>query len=179
MSIVRALGYPNRVVALLAPLLSPVVGAFATWLAAKWPDVPRDSLNEIFMTVTIIAIVPALQFIHGRLKWDLQQDQNQMMGANRSRIAAALPEEFAALGIEAPASDVPAPDTEAVGDTDLDLGEAGLGDDGFADDEEDAADDVVGEDDFEDDDFADEDDDFADEDEDLDAVPQQPTIAGG
>jgi hypothetical protein len=174
-SIVRALGYPNRIVALLAPLLSPIVGAFAAWLASKWPSIPEDSLNEIFLAASIIAIAPALQFIHGRLKWDLQQDQHQALGEGRSQIAPASADMFAALGIEAPVDDVPAPDTEATADAlDGSIDDLGFDDDVLADDEEDAADDVVAE---EDDEFVDDLDSDLD-DEDLDVLPAPTTTSG-
>jgi hypothetical protein len=105
MSILRAFGYPNRVIAILAPVLAPVVGAFSSWLASKWPDIPKSDLNEIFLAGAIVAVAPALQFMHGQLKWDLQQDGKAQAtdGATTTGLATPDADEFADLGIEPPA----------------------------------------------------------------------------
>ena len=103
MSILRSLGYPNRVVALLTPILTPLAGWFATFVADRVPGIPKDALNEIFIAGSLVALAPALQFLHGRLKWDLQQDEKETVS-----LAAAGPapsaDEFAALGIAPPAA---------------------------------------------------------------------------
>ena len=117
MSILRAFGYPNRVIAILAPILAPLVGAFSSWLASKWPDIPKSDLNEIFLAGAIVAVAPALQFMHGQLKWDLQQDSKpDAAGAPATETGLATPDadEFADLGIEPPS-----PDGEAVADDDV------------------------------------------------------------
>jgi hypothetical protein len=113
-SILRAFGYPNRVIAVLAPILAPLVGAFSSWLASKWPDIPKSDLNEIFLAGAIVAVAPALQFMHGQLKWDLQQDTKQDAGAGAGAVATPDADQFADLGIEPPS-----PDGEAVSDDDV------------------------------------------------------------
>jgi hypothetical protein len=115
-SILRSLGYPNRVVALLTPILSPLAGWLATVIADRVPGIPKSALNEIFIAGSVLALAPALQFLQGRLKWDLQQDQKATALAPAVG-AAPSADQFAALGIAAPGDAVAAPATEAFDDT--------------------------------------------------------------
>jgi hypothetical protein len=99
------LGYPNRVIAILAPILAPVVGAFSSWLASKWPDIPKSDLNTVYLAGAIVAVAPALQFMHGQLKWDIQQDTKQEVEDVAGAVVTPDADQFADLGIEPPASD--------------------------------------------------------------------------
>jgi hypothetical protein len=111
-SILKSLGYPNRVVSILTPILAPLGGWFATAIAKAVPGIPESSLNEIFIGGVALVLAPAAQFIYGRMKWDLQQNQLQALGAGRSQIAPPAADEFAALGLAQPAVAVPEPESE-------------------------------------------------------------------
>jgi hypothetical protein len=143
-SILRSLGYPNRVVALLTPIVAPLAGLFASFLADRVPGIPKDALNEIFIAGAILVLAPALQFMHGRLKWDLQQDQHQALALATAGAPAAVPtdEQFAEIGIAPPAEEMPA-DEDADEDLDLAVDEAGEADE--TDDGEDASSDILAE----------------------------------
>jgi hypothetical protein len=129
-SILRSLGYPNRVVALLTPVLTPLAGWFASFIADRVPGIPKDALNEIFIAGSLVALAPALQFLHGRLKWDLQQDEKETLALAAAGTSPST-DEFAALGITAPAA-APVAAEDA-------------GDDFSFDDEEDASTDILDE----------------------------------
>ena len=63
---------PNRVVALTAPLIAPLAGAFAAWLSHSFPglEVPEDAVEEVFLGVAALVFGLAFQFNHNRYKWD-------------------------------------------------------------------------------------------------------------
>jgi hypothetical protein len=64
---------PNRIVALLTPLVfAPLAGVAATWAAENLPGVtvPRESIEEIFIAGALIALAPAAQWLHGWQKWE-------------------------------------------------------------------------------------------------------------
>ena len=63
---------PNRVVALAAPLIAPLAGAFAAWLSHSFPglQVPEDAVEEVFLGVAALVFGLAFQFNHNRYKWD-------------------------------------------------------------------------------------------------------------
>jgi hypothetical protein len=63
---------PNRVVALAAPLIAPLAGAFAAWLSHSFPglEVPEDAVEEVFLGVAALVFGLAFQFNHNRYKWD-------------------------------------------------------------------------------------------------------------
>ncbi len=64
---------PNRIVALLTPLVfAPLAGVAATWAAENLPGVtvPRESFEEIFIAGALIALAPAAQWLHGWQKWE-------------------------------------------------------------------------------------------------------------
>jgi hypothetical protein len=67
---------PNRVVALLTPLVfAPLAGAVAAWLAKHFPaiGVSKDDLQEVFIGGALIALAPALQWLHGWQKFEARQ----------------------------------------------------------------------------------------------------------
>ena len=63
---------PNRVVALAAPLIAPLAGAFAAWLSRSFPglEVPEDAVEEVFLGIAALVFGLAFQFNHNRYKWD-------------------------------------------------------------------------------------------------------------
>ena len=64
---------PNRIVALLTPLVfAPLAGVAATWAAENLPGVtiPRESFEEIFIAGALIALAPAAQWLHGWQKYE-------------------------------------------------------------------------------------------------------------
>jgi hypothetical protein len=109
--ILRAFGYPNRVVAILAPLLAPLVAWGATALAEKIPGLPKEALEEIFLAVVVAVIAPALQFIQNRAKWDMEQARTAG-GRAISQIPPAGADAFQELGLEAEDGELPAPEGE-------------------------------------------------------------------
>lgn len=70
---------PNRVVALLTPLLAPVAGAVTKWLAENAPgvDLSRDDLTSVFIAGALFALAPALQWLHGWQKFEARNDAIQ------------------------------------------------------------------------------------------------------
>jgi hypothetical protein len=109
---------PNRIVAVLTPLVfAPLAGACAAWLAKHFPGikVSQNDLQSIFIAAAVIALAPALQWLHGWQKYEARQDEHE--------------HEIAMLGAGTAAPQALAPQT--------DLGDLGdleaLGDDDFAD----------------------------------------------
>lgn len=67
---------PNRIVAFCTPLVfAPAAGAIAAWLAQHFPgiDVPSSALEEIFIAGALIALAPALQWLHGWQKYEARE----------------------------------------------------------------------------------------------------------
>jgi hypothetical protein len=148
-------------VAIVTPILAPLAGWFATFIADRVPGIPKSALNEIFIAGSVVAFAPAIQFVQGRLKWDLQQDQKATLAAAATGVAPAA-DEFAALGIA-----MPVPATELDDDP-----EALDAEDDFAfddEDDEEASSDIL-----------DEVGGLLDDEEELDGLPEpQTTPAGG
>ena len=66
----------NRTVALLTPLVfAPLAGFASTWAAEHLPgvDVPPDQLEQIFIAGALIALAPALQWMHGWQKYEARR----------------------------------------------------------------------------------------------------------
>jgi hypothetical protein len=67
---------PNRVVAVLTPLIfAPLAGAAAAWLAEHFPGFQVDpkALEEIFIAGALIALAPAIQWLHGWQKYEARE----------------------------------------------------------------------------------------------------------
>jgi hypothetical protein len=67
---------PNRVVAVVTPLLfAPLAGAVAAWLAEHFPgfQVDQKALEEIFIAGALIALAPAIQWLHGWQKFEARE----------------------------------------------------------------------------------------------------------
>ena len=121
---------PNRIVALLTPLVfAPLAGACAAWLAENFPGVEVDqgSLEQIFIAGALIALAPAVQWLHGWQKHEARQAELQRDVALASAAAAPL----APAPVEADEEDF-----EDEGDFEEPEDEAdALGEEEFADDE--------------------------------------------
>ena len=71
---------PNRVVAVLTPLVfAPLAGAAAAWLATHFPTlgVSKDDLQAVFIGGALIALAPALQWLHGWQKYEARQAETE------------------------------------------------------------------------------------------------------
>jgi hypothetical protein len=69
----------NRVVAILTPLVfAPLAGTCAAWLAEHFPgvDIPAAQLQEVFIAGALIALAPALQWLHGWQKHEARQAEH-------------------------------------------------------------------------------------------------------
>ena len=68
---------PNRIVAFLTPLVfAPLAGVISTWAAENLPgvNVPATAVEEIFIAGALIALAPAVQWLHGWQKWEQRRD---------------------------------------------------------------------------------------------------------
>lgn len=77
MSISRESFTPNRVIAVLTPLVfAPLAGIVATWLAQHFPglNLGKDSLEQVFAVGALAALAPAAQWLHGWQKFEARQD---------------------------------------------------------------------------------------------------------
>ncbi len=67
---------PNRIVAILTPLVfAPAAGGIAAWLAEHFPgtEIDPDRLTEIFIAGALIALAPAIQWLHGWQKYEARE----------------------------------------------------------------------------------------------------------
>jgi hypothetical protein len=67
---------PNRIVAILTPLVfAPAAGGVAAWLAENFPgtEIDPDRLTEIFIAGALIALAPAIQWLHGWQKYEARE----------------------------------------------------------------------------------------------------------
>lgn len=67
---------PNRIVALLTPLVfAPLAGAVSSWLAQHFPgvNVSESDLQAIFIGGALIALAPAVQWLHGWQKYEARE----------------------------------------------------------------------------------------------------------
>jgi hypothetical protein len=92
---------PNRIVALLTPLVfAPLAGACATWLAKNFPGIKvnQNDLQSIFIAGALIALAPAVQWLHGWQKYEARQAEAEQAVevANAAGAAAAIQPEPAA-----------------------------------------------------------------------------------
>jgi hypothetical protein len=67
----------NRIVALLTPLVfAPLAGVISTWAAENLPgvNIPAGEVEKIFIAGALIALAPAVQWLHGWQKWEARKD---------------------------------------------------------------------------------------------------------
>lgn len=130
----------NRVVLLLTPLVAPVAGFVAAWLAKNLPGVEIDEkqLNEIFLAGLGIAFAGSAHWLHGYQKHEARE-------AEAARQADAASD--AELEVAAEDRSVIAPELEeGLDDDDADLLDAAADPllDDELDEDEDLALDAVG-----------------------------------
>ena len=100
---------PNRVVALAAPLIAPLAGAFAAWLSHSFPglEVPADAVEEVFLGVAALVFGLAFQFNHNRYKWDELLERQSVETAPATDPLIDAPQDDAAAEDEFPVFDEP------------------------------------------------------------------------
>jgi hypothetical protein len=82
----------NRIVALLTPLVfAPLAGVVSTWAADNLPGVnlSPDKVEEVFIAGALIALAPAVQWLHGWQKYEERQDAAIAAANAATSIAAA------------------------------------------------------------------------------------------
>jgi hypothetical protein len=88
---------PNRIVAFLTPLVfAPLAGVISTWAAENLPgvNVPSSAVEEIFIAGALIALAPAVQWLHGWQKYEQRREADLAVAAatlTAPTVAAALP----------------------------------------------------------------------------------------
>src|SRR5690349_18228655 len=84
---------PNRVVAVLTPLVfAPLAGAVSAWLARHAPGitVQKDDVQAVFIGGALIALAPALQWLHGWQKYEAREaDKEEAVEVATVQTAAA------------------------------------------------------------------------------------------
>jgi hypothetical protein len=83
---------PNRIVAVLTPLVfAPAAGAVAAWVAKHAPgvDLSADELTNIFIAGALIALAPAVQWLHGWQKYEARQAETESAVEVATAVAAA------------------------------------------------------------------------------------------
>lgn len=88
---------PNRIVAFLTPVLfAPLAGAISAWVAENAPgvDLSQERLTSIFIAGAVVALAPALQWLHGWQKFEEREAQAErdVELANSTAAAATLAE---------------------------------------------------------------------------------------
>ena len=84
---------PNRIVALLTPLVfAPAAGAVSAWLATHFPgvDVSQSDIQAIFIGGALIALAPAVQWLHGWQKYEAREADAEHAVELANAQAAAL-----------------------------------------------------------------------------------------
>ena len=88
---------PNRIVAFLTPLVfAPLAGAISAWVADNAPgvDLSQERLTNIFIAGALVALAPALQWLHGWQKYEEREAkaEHEVQVAGSAAAAAALVE---------------------------------------------------------------------------------------
>jgi hypothetical protein len=102
---------PNRIVALLTPLVfAPLAGTAATLAAKYFPgtDIPASSFEEIFIAGALIALAKSAQWTQGWQKYEAREAERESTAESldtREAAIAAREAEFAAAGYEEPYAD--------------------------------------------------------------------------
>lgn len=96
---------PNRIVAFLTPLVfAPLAGAIAAWVAENFPGVELspERLTNIFIAGALIALAPALQWLHGWQKYEQRVADAQQSAdmASAAAMATGLASTESAAAIE-------------------------------------------------------------------------------
>ena len=147
---------PNRIVAFLTPLVfAPLAGGIAAWVAENAPgvDLSQERLTNVFIAGAVVALAPALQWLHGWQKHEEREAvaQQAVELANIEAAAATVAQE-------------PAGDAVVAEETDTD--------------EDEALDALEALDDFESAEEPDEEDEFEDSEDPLIGEEEEPARAG-
>ena len=72
---------PNRIVAVLTPLFSALAAGICTWVAKHVPGVQlsQEDLTSVFIAGALVALAPALQWLHGWQKWEARHDEAEQL----------------------------------------------------------------------------------------------------
>src|SRR4051812_19997196 len=110
---------PNRIVALLTPVIAIAAGAAASWLADNVGiDVSQGELQTVFVAGLLAVLAPAAQWLHGFQKYERHQQDL----------------DHDALQADAEAATRASAVTGAAGDGDYGDEDDGYEDDGYEDD---------------------------------------------
>jgi hypothetical protein len=100
---------PGRVVALATPIVAPLAGALAVWLAELGFDVDQNQLTAIFIAGATIAFGKAALWLKGWQDWEKRQDLGLAALSSDARVEESLaprsiaaPEGAVAVSVEAP-----------------------------------------------------------------------------
>lgn len=96
---------PNRIVALLTPVLAVAAGAASTWLAdnVSGLEIEAGQLEAIFVAGLAAVLAPAAQFLHGGQKYERHEQELEREALEADREAAeqvALDDAYAAGGAD-------------------------------------------------------------------------------
>src|SRR4051794_35489578 len=95
---------PNRIVAVLTPLVfAPAAGAVSAWVAKHAPgvDLSTQELTNIFIAGALVALAPAVQWLHGWQKYEQREAETERAVA----VAAAVPAPAYEAAEDEPADD--------------------------------------------------------------------------
>ena len=80
---------PNRMVALLTPVVALAAGGAATWLAENLGvDVQAEEVQAIFVAALVAVLAPAAQWLHGSQKFERQQSELEQLALQADTKAA-------------------------------------------------------------------------------------------
>lgn len=113
---------PNRMVALLTPVVAVAAGAAATWLTEAGLDVSATEIQAVFVAGLVAVLAPAAQWLYGSQKYERHQSEleQQALAADTKAAEQTAEAEMNAAGYYEDDDDGYADDDE---------------DDGFADDD--------------------------------------------
>jgi hypothetical protein len=80
---------PNRIVALLTPVVAVAAGGAATWLAEMGLDVDAEELQAVFIAVVAAVLAPAGQWLYGSQKFERHQEELERKALEADTEAAA------------------------------------------------------------------------------------------
>ena len=80
---------PNRMVALLTPVVALAAGGIATWLADNLGvNVQAEEVQAIFIAALIAVLAPAAQWLHGSQKFERHQAELEQLALKADTKAA-------------------------------------------------------------------------------------------
>jgi hypothetical protein len=122
---------PNRMVALLTPVVALAAGGAATWLADNLGiQVEASELQAIFVAAIVAVLAPAAQWLYGSQKFEKHQAELEQLALKADTEAAAR-----ATEVDMEAAAVDAYEDEADDDDYYDEDDDGYEDEYAADDD--------------------------------------------